>query len=291
MPAPFEMVSGPLEIFTAPEATVAPAIHLPPTAPWTLLGTNGARSMSDDGVNVSFEETVESQRSLGSTAVQKQFRTEEDMMLSFSLLDVSAETFALAMSGLDITEIPAAGSTTPADFTATPVAVVNGGSGTGATIASMTVDASGDITAVNWASGGSGYVVGDAIIFTQGLVSSSYTLVLANVTAGVLQNLTGVTIAGFTGSTAGYRHVPMLRGFNVLNLAFIARGFSPYADNMSAQWWVPKGYASFSGELAYTKGEAAMMEIEVMAIEHFDPDPAQPSYGYGQYETQFAFAP
>ena len=50
---------------------------------------------------MAFEETVESQRVLGSTGVQKQFRTEEDVMMSFSLLDVTAETFALAMSGLD----------------------------------------------------------------------------------------------------------------------------------------------------------------------------------------------
>ena len=288
MPAPFEMVSGPLEIYTAPEATLAPLIHLPPPSPWTLLGTNGARSMSDDGVQVGFEETVESQRSLGSTAVQKQFRTEEDMMLSFNLLDVSAETFALAMSGLPVTEVAA--GTEPSPFSATPVPVVSGGTGTGAAVASIVVDDNGVITFVAWSSGGSAFVAGDTITFTQTSVTGTYTLVAADVVAGVIQTLVNKSIAGaeVSAGAPGYRYVPMIRRFNILNLAFLARGFSPYADNQNAQYWLPKGYASFSGEMSYVKGEAAMIEIEVMAIEHYEPSPTLPSYGYGQYQTQDA---
>ena len=191
MPAPHEMVSGPLTLYTAPEGTLAPEISAMPGSPWVLLGTNGARSISEDGLTVSFEESIESQRVLGSTGVQKLFRTDEDLMLSLSLLDVSAETFAIAMSGLPVTDVAAA-------------------SGTG-----------------------------------------------------------------------GYRAVDLLRGFDVENLAFLARGFSPYGDNMAAQFWLPKGYASFSGELQYQKGEAAMIELEIMAIEHT-------THGYGQYRTQDA---
>ena len=191
MPAPFEMVSGPLTIYTAPEDTPPPEISADPAAPWDILGTNGARSISDDGLSVAFEETVESQRVLGSTGVQKQFRTEEDVMMSFNLLDVSAETFAIAMSGLSVTD----------------------------------------------------------------------------------------TAAGV--GTGGVRTVPLLRGFNVLNLAFLARGFSPYADGLFAQFWLPKGYASFSGELQYVKGEAAAISIEVMAIE-------STANQYGLYRTQDA---
>ena len=189
MPAPFEMVSGPLTVFTANEGTVAPELASDPGADWALLGTNGSRSISDDGLSMTFEETIESQRVLGSTGIQKLFRTDEDVMMGFSLLDVSAETFATAMSGLTVTDVAA---------------------GTG---------------------------------------------------------------------SAGYRHVPLLRGFNVLNLAILARGFSPYADDMSAQFWIPKGYASFSGSIQYVKGEAAAIEIEVMAIEHN-------THGYGQYQAQ-----
>ena len=44
---------------------------------------------------------------------------------------------------------------------------------------------------------------------------------------------------------------------------------------------MPKGYASFTGELQYTKGEATVLEIEIMAIEHL-------THGYGQYQAQDA---
>ena len=191
MPAPFEMISGPITMYSAPEGTTAAEISATPGSPWSLLGTNGARSYSDNGLTVTIEESIESQRSLGSTGVVKLFRTEEDVMLTLSLLDVSVETFAIAMSGLSVTTIPA-------------------GSGTG-----------------------------------------------------------------------GYRHVPLLRGFNVQNLAFLAKGFSPYGDGMSAQFWVPKAYASFSGELQYVKGEAVVLELEIMAIEDL-------THGYGQYQGQDA---
>ena len=87
-------------------------------------------------------------------------------------------------------------------------------------------------------------------------------------------------VAAATGM-GGYRAVNLLRSFDVLNLAFLARGFSPYGDNMAAQFWVPKGYASFSGGLQYQKGGAAMIELEIMAIEH-------PTHGYGQYQAQDA---
>ena len=191
MPAPYEMVSGPLTVYIAAEGTMFPEISVTPGSPWTLLGTNGARSISEDGQTIEFSETVEAQRVLGSTAIQKMFRTEEEVMLQCALLDVSAETFATAMNGLPVTDVAAA-----------------------------------------------------------------------------------------TG-TGGYRAVNLLRGEDVLNLAFLARGFSPYGDNMAAQFWVPKAYASFSGGLQYQKGEAAMIELEIMAIEH-------PPHGYGQYQSQDA---
>lgn len=286
-PAPFEMVSGPLTVYTAPEGTLPPEISRTPPGNWSLLGTNGARSISDDGLSVTIEETIESQRSLGSTGVQKLFRTEEDVMIGISLLDVTVETFSIAMSGLPITTVPPGPAGTRAvDFNLTPVPTVSGGTGSGAIVATIIVDANGDITDVTWTSGGTGYVATDVLTFTQGTVTGTYIVVAGDLTGTTLQTLTGVSIAGteVTPPAAGFRSVDMLRGFSVLNLAFLSRGFSPYADDMFAQYWLPKAYASFSGELQYTKGEAAAIEIEIMAIEHL-------TFGYGQYQAQNMFAP
>ena len=86
-------------------------------------------------------------------------------------------------------------------FTATPVPTVSGGTGTGATIASITVDAQGRITAVTWNVGGTSYATGDVITFTQGSVTATYTLLAADVGGGgTLQNLTGKTITPAAGT-------------------------------------------------------------------------------------------
>ena len=290
MPSPYEMVSGPLVVYTAPEGTAAPAVNVDPPAPWKLLGTNGARSISEDGLSISFEETVEGQRTLGSTGIAKQFRSEEDLSLSCTLLDLSVETFAVAMSGLPVDTHALAA--TAKDFTATPVPVVSGGSGSGAVIASITVDSNGDITSVTWTSGGTGYAANDILTFTQGSVSGTYTLQSSDLSSGVIDNLSGKTIAGTV--SGNYRQVRLLRGFSVLNLAFLARGFSPYGDLKFAQYWIPKAYPSFSGEVQYTKGEAAGIELSIMPIEDNSgtalTDPitglAIPNPGHGLYMAE-----
>ena len=83
--------------------------------------------------------------------------------------------------------------------------VETNGSGTGATIASIAVDAQGRITTVTWDSGGTGYATGDELTFHQGALTGDYTLLAADTTAGVLQNLASKTIAADNlAGTAGY---------------------------------------------------------------------------------------
>lgn len=86
--------------------------------------------------------------------------------------------------------------TTNGAFTATPVPKVTGGSGTGAAIASITVNASGQITAVTWVAGSSGYATGDVLRITQGRVSVDYTLLGADQSSGVLVTLASKTLQG-----------------------------------------------------------------------------------------------
>lgn len=191
MPSPFEMVSGPIEVHTAPEGTLAPEISASPPNPWVRMGANGDKSISDDGLTVNFEEEINDQMVLGSTVPQKAFRVSESIMYDFTLFDLTAEMFAIAMSGLPVSDTPA-------------------GTGTG-----------------------------------------------------------------------GYRSVPLVRGFNILYQAFLFRGISPYADNMNVQYWLPKGYAGFNGEVQYQKGEAAGLGISVKPYEYG-------ASGLGQYQAQYA---
>lgn len=189
--APYELVSGPVSLYVADVGTAAPEVSATPPAAWSLLGTNGDENISEDGVTVDFEETIERQRVLGSTGVKKLFRTEEDLMVSCTLLDVSAETYARVLNNAAITDVAAA--------------------------------------------------VG----------------------------------------TAGRREFDLLRGSDIAETAILVKGFSPYAANMSAQYWIPRAYIGLTGGPTYQKGDAAGLEVEIVVIEHS-------TGGYGRYMPQDA---
>ena len=110
MTAPFELVSGPVTIYTATASTAAPEISDDPPTAWSTLGKNGAKNYGDGGVTITPEQSIEEQMVLGSTAPQKAFRTEEHLTLSVTLVDVTAETLAKVMNGTDVTDTVATSS-------------------------------------------------------------------------------------------------------------------------------------------------------------------------------------
>ena len=83
--------------------------------------------------------------------------------------------------------------------------------GSGAEIERITVIGNGQITGVEWASGGSGYVPGTSLAFRQGTSLGTYSLTPSDIGAGgVLNNLAGTTI-----DTVGYHDslaLPTLTG-------------------------------------------------------------------------------
>ncbi len=190
--APFELLSGPVTMWTAAVNTAAPEISATPVSAWELLGQNGDKSYGDDGVTITPDQTIEEQMVLGSTAAQKAFRTEEHLSLTVMLLDVTAENLAKVMNGAAVTDT-----------------------------------------------------------------------------------------AAVSGVSGGHRSFDLLRGFDVNEFAALVKGFSPYGDNMSAQYWLPRAYIMSVGEVSYVKGEAAGTEIEIMALEHS-------SNGFGKYYAQDA---
>ena len=105
--APFELLSGPVTLYTAAVNTAAPEISAAPPSAWELLGQNGDKSYGDDGVTITPDQTIEEQMVLGSTAAQKAFRTEEHLSLTVMLLDVSAENLAKVMNGAAVTDTAA----------------------------------------------------------------------------------------------------------------------------------------------------------------------------------------
>jgi hypothetical protein len=74
------------------------------------------------------------------------------------------------------------------------------------------------------------------------------------------------TVAASTG-VAGYKKMGLSRGMNVTEYALLARGVSPYADLMNAQYQVPRCYMSNSPTIVYKKGMPAGVELEFTALE------------------------
>lgn len=89
---PFEMLASPFEVWLAPVGTAFPLeTGHDPEPPWVLMGTNGNRNMTEEGVKVSWQQTLEYQRVIDYTAPIKAYRTDEKVIAEFVLTDVSAE--------------------------------------------------------------------------------------------------------------------------------------------------------------------------------------------------------
>lgn len=94
MPAPFQLMNGPFSVYIADTVELAPEITVPPAGNWALLGVSGDKDITEDGIMLRMEQTVNKFRGLGSIATRKMFRTEQDIVIEFTLADASIENYA-----------------------------------------------------------------------------------------------------------------------------------------------------------------------------------------------------
>lgn len=107
MGVPLEVVASPFEVWIAPVGEAFPLIDAVPAGNWVKIGTGGNRNITEDGVIVTHNQTVENFRALGSTGPIKAFRTEVDFMISFNLADYTLENYSYAMNFNVVTDNPA----------------------------------------------------------------------------------------------------------------------------------------------------------------------------------------
>jgi hypothetical protein len=91
---PYEIIVSPYEVYVAPVGTVFPEPEASIGATWKLLGKNGTRSQTEDGVTVSHEQTLQAFRTNGSTGAVKVTRPEEAQTVTMALEDLTIETYA-----------------------------------------------------------------------------------------------------------------------------------------------------------------------------------------------------
>jgi len=90
---PFEIIGAPYTVWAAPVGTEYPAVDEEPAGEWMKLGTNGDRNYDDNGVTVKHSQSISKWRGLGSTGAVKAFRSDEDLIVSFVLVDLSLEQY------------------------------------------------------------------------------------------------------------------------------------------------------------------------------------------------------
>lgn len=98
MPIPFEVIAAPVVVYQAPVGEAFPLIDDAPAGNWTQIGTGGDRSITEAGVTLSHPQTTEVIRALGSTAPIKVFRTEEDLLVAFEVMDITLENYLLVLN-------------------------------------------------------------------------------------------------------------------------------------------------------------------------------------------------
>lgn len=106
--SPYEIMGVPFTLYVAPVGTAFPLLGAAPSGDWLKIGTSGDRNYSDEGVTVAHSQAFNSVRGAGATGPQKAWRTEEDMVVSLTLWDMTLEQYAIAMNSNPV-ETTAAG--------------------------------------------------------------------------------------------------------------------------------------------------------------------------------------
>jgi hypothetical protein len=103
MAAPYEIVAAPLTVWVAPVGTAFPVISVAPGGSWFKLGTSGTKNYDARGVTVTHGESIGSFTPAGGTAKRKVFRTEEQFLIDFDLVDLTIEQYAKIMNDATVT--------------------------------------------------------------------------------------------------------------------------------------------------------------------------------------------
>ncbi len=105
MAAPYEILAAPLTIYVAAVGESSPDIKDAVAGNWIKLGTSGDKNYSDDGVTVTHDQSIELFRPAGGTGPRKAFRSEEDLKIAFTLVDLSPDQYAKILNDASVTTV------------------------------------------------------------------------------------------------------------------------------------------------------------------------------------------
>lgn len=109
-PAPYQIIMASAQVYWAPVGEVPPLVNAAtPGGRW--LPVADFDDYDDDGVTITHSSKIETVRGAGTTLIRKASRTEEDCMVSFSIMDQALANFRHAVNLNSLTTIPAASGT------------------------------------------------------------------------------------------------------------------------------------------------------------------------------------
>ena len=99
MPAPYEIIVGPAEVYVADVGTAFPDINDAPGMGWTLVGTLGSENYGEGGVLVRAPRTTQPIRVLGATTPRKHVITETGFQVEFDVIDATVREWCRTNGG------------------------------------------------------------------------------------------------------------------------------------------------------------------------------------------------
>lgn len=105
MAVPFEILLAAAEVYWAPYGTAYPIINVAPAAAWTLIGTAGSLNRTEDGVTITSSQELFDVRVDGSPYPIKEARLSEELLIAFTMLDMTLEHVRLAFNNNAVTTL------------------------------------------------------------------------------------------------------------------------------------------------------------------------------------------
>ncbi len=100
---PYEIVVAPFAVYVGPYGEAFPAVEVAPAGNWVLLGTNGTENMDESGLTVGHEQTIDLHHVYGVTPPVKATRSQSQIKITFTLLDLTLEEYARILDDQTVT--------------------------------------------------------------------------------------------------------------------------------------------------------------------------------------------
>lgn len=95
---PYEVIAAPYTVWMAPLGTTFPDVGSDPSASWEKIGISGDKSQTEAGVKVKHDQSLKKIFSSGATGPIKMVRDQEDMEISFEIMDLTLDSYSHALN-------------------------------------------------------------------------------------------------------------------------------------------------------------------------------------------------